>query len=964
MVDEAIPVSGHSVPVMEAPISAEDSGPEAREDDKAYEADFDPLDTIRGSSTRLDAVLAFRWNNGEAYLSPSVSRAMLTAELLAKADAAPVRPAHILRALLKLLPRSKGIFPEHVRKNTKAKRLLVLAEGVLRATAEATVEAGSGTLLHWEAVEVLAAASQLRRQTNRIYHDIGLRHVLLALFRTKEGQSAFREIGGFADGYEALRDSVVACIDARKFSDYGDDPEAWKLVEADLQRAIPLVERVERRPEYINDRVGPRSAAGAGQEPLGAAADAQALADLILLEAAEPPLAVGLFGPWGSGKSTLIEHLKAEIRDQTRNERNRRAAGAALPEDRTRIVTDVVQLSFNAWTFADSNNLWATFTSEIFDQLAAGGFPSASDDAGQEARDADLQTRAAAAALVSEVAARTAREAASLRVAEVETLEHKKAIESARLMLSKAETDRRSALAAGIAQALSDVRGAGQPPQTGSVLQLIVSSFTARGWRYAAAAAAVVAAALSLYFLRGHMPVPERLTQAAAASAVALAALWPVVSAAISAATHWAEHRRVADQHIAEARADLRTREASYEQAALQSERSKNFLKAYAVEEGANVATSPMRMLDYLLKESEAVAAVRAQTGLLATVRRCFEQLEAVIEDARQTPDRAGIDRIILYIDDLDRCSTRQVSEILQAVHLLLSFNCFVVIAAADANWLKQSLEEQHPQLFNDEAGRLSPADYLEKIFQIPFWVKPLVDADAAGAERFKLYEKYVDHLLREEEPAGEGRAARPSQDDGAGTAGDGGGRRSFTPQRPTRNDEPGGPARERILLSEGEKQFIKQLGPLAAKSPRAVKRLVNTYRLIRVRLEGQALKSFLEKGTDGIPSHKALLFTLACEVGLPPATMSAVAKALNELNDDEWNQLDSQIVLHRDDSPEERMKLRLKSRATADLIDALIEAKRLTDFYQVLEEAKPELSRRQVQIALDEVRRYSFRPL
>jgi ATPase subunit of ABC transporter with duplicated ATPase domains len=45
--------------------------------------------------------------------------------------------------------------------------------------------------------------------------------------------------------------------------------------------------------------------------------DAAALADLLLLEDLVPPIAVGVFGPWGSGKSTLIRLLQREIAGRT-----------------------------------------------------------------------------------------------------------------------------------------------------------------------------------------------------------------------------------------------------------------------------------------------------------------------------------------------------------------------------------------------------------------------------------------------------------------------------------------------------------------------------------------------------------------------------------------------------------------------------------------------------------------------
>jgi len=46
--------------------------------------------------------------------------------------------------------------------------------------------------------------------------------------------------------------------------------------------------------------------------------------------------------------------------------------------------------------------------------------------------------------------------------------------------------------------------------------------------------------------------------------------------------------------------------------------------------------------------------------------------------------------RIVLYIDDGDRCPPDKVVEVLQAVHMLLAFRLFV---AVDVRWVATSLE-------------------------------------------------------------------------------------------------------------------------------------------------------------------------------------------------------------------------------------------------------------------------------
>jgi predicted KAP-like P-loop ATPase len=100
-----------------------------------------------------------------------------------------------------------------------------------------------------------------------------------------------------------------------------------------------------------------------------------------------------------------------------------------------------------------------------------------------------------------------------------------------------------------------------------------------------------------------------------------------------------------------------------------------------------------------------------------------------LLEDLRKN-GKKPIDRIILYVDDLDRCQPEQVVEVLQAVHLLLAFDLFSVVVGVDARWLERSLYRSYVGRAVAGGGvagsrmgtqAFSPQNYLEKIFQIPY---------------------------------------------------------------------------------------------------------------------------------------------------------------------------------------------------------------------------------------------------
>ena len=110
------------------------------------------------------------------------------------------------------------------------------------------------------------------------------------------------------------------------------------------------------------------------------------------------------------------------------------------------------------------------------------------------------------------------------------------------------------------------------------------------------------------------------------------------------------------------------------------------------------------------------------------------------------------IDRIVLYIDDLDRCPPKRVVEVLEAVHLILALELFVVIIAVDPRWLLQSLRLHYADLLQDE-GELEEtwesthSTVPEKMIQIP------VHVAADGIER--------DDRARQQPPAGVRDVAR-----------------------------------------------------------------------------------------------------------------------------------------------------------------------------------------------------------
>ena len=125
-----------------------------------------------------------------------------------------------------------------------------------------------------------------------------------------------------------------------------------------------------------------------------------------------------------------------------------------------------------------------------------------------------------------------------------------------------------------------------------------------------------------------------------------------------------------------------------------------------------------------------------------------------------------------------------------------------------------------------DDTG-ITPQDYLEKIFQISFWLEPMTASRAASYLASLVRAPLRD--LTAEETAG---ATDPQQ----GSAG--------TPA----------PQNSKIEIAPIELDYMRALAAYIGPSPRRVKRLVNAYRLIKARMSDAQLSAFVTEGDgDGL---------------------------------------------------------------------------------------------------------------
>jgi hypothetical protein len=249
------------------------------------------------------------------------------------------------------------------------------------------------------------------------------------------------------------------------------------------------------------------------------------------------------------------------------------------------------------------------------------------------------------------------------------------------------------------------------------------------------------------------------------------------------------------------------------------------------------------------------------------------------------------------------------VVEVLQAVHLLLAFDLFMVVVGVDPRWLEHSLVGRYPRLMKDRASTdaeqhhpaATPRDYLEKIFQVPFTlpkVGPKGFSDLVAAH-LKTREEVEEELAagagdaapiegaeveeRGGMAVGEGKPgekagggdSQPSKPGDAGEGAetpDGGGEPEEEPASGAGDEDTveNGDAeaiQDRFFLEKCERDFMSRLHRFVP-TPRLIKRFVNVYRMLRIGVPESEYVTFTRDADDA--EYRLVLLLLALNTGYP----------------------------------------------------------------------------------------------
>jgi peptidoglycan hydrolase-like protein with peptidoglycan-binding domain len=591
-----------------------------------------------------------------------------------------------------------------------------------------------------------------------------------------------------------------------------------------------------------------------GVDLLGVQGRVDFLASVLAAKQLETPLAVGLFGDWGSGKSFFMRRIQEQVTRLSEH-----SAQAEQNGEPSYYCSHVRQVSFNAWLYSDSD-IWPSLATRVFRSVAG----DETDVPHSERQTQDLREYQAGL-----------REAAARR----QEAEREEAAYGERIDELSAEIARKHAAIAERGAALGGAGGdAARSLSAAQELGLRVVRIV-RGWRQLRPAdllllLAPLAIALVVY-LAG--------LELVAALVAVVSPLVPTIVKVIRYVDDTTQLQRDANEltarrdALAEKR-DERARLRSEQEGLLESARTVPLLPEYAAEQALRWAG-------------------RERLGVVTEIRLAFEYLSRLIDESRAARaagdvsprDHLPVDRMIVYVDDLDRCSHDVVVRVLESIKVLLDLPHFAVVVGVDSRWLFRSIQVHFADVLRtDGSGRMdddlavTPQNYLEKIFQYSLVLRPL---DAPGFGRL------IESLLTVEDVAeAAAEAPRPigvppvEEHDGARPPEAGAAPAPIAPA----SAEPAARAASAavdltpgdLVITRSELEFMKGLAPLY-ETPRAAKRLANVYRLLRVSVGADELKE--------AESYEPVLVLLSVAIAFP-ALAGDLLRALARTTASRWD--------------------------------------------------------------------------
>ncbi|HNE09007.1 MAG TPA: P-loop NTPase fold protein [Leptospiraceae bacterium] len=717
--------------------------------------------------------------------------------------------------------------------------------------------------------------------------------------------------------------------------------------------SIPTVtNKKENRWKALNNYRADHNANNS-DDRLGITNAVDAFARLISSKSVHPPLSIGLFGNWGAGKSFFMNKLTKEIDRLTESMRS--AAKNGVPAKDLTFYENIVQIEFNTWHFVDAN-LWASLVNHIFSNLKIKGEPL---DEVRERRNfliKRIESEKNGLLDLEKDEEKFSNQIEDIKLEiESESKNYKtivaslfdKHFDEAVKEKFKPDEIKLWAKRAGVEYNPDEPIGAQMHriyQETDNLKNLPIFEkikIQFKGYFYFAVIAFILfliglicsigfyiysETFIGVWIQSFAFNTKEWILGVIGSITAMLSPLLPIYYGLKSWSQkylNWGPNflKKIKDT-IPDLNKELENKEKEKQEKFLELENKKKSFETKKENARLEIQkleselekTSDGDYLSTFIRNRMGTDEYTKHLGLQAKIRKDFEQLSSLIDKynksilAGEVKDNDGymINRIVLYIDDLDRCPPDKVVEVLQAVHLLLSFPAFVVVVAVDARWVSQSLRIGYRDLFGEEISldtdgdgipdsfRATPHDYLEKIFQIPFWLYPM-NIEGRRNLLAQLMESNLEAtndlpqepVLEDKTNLIENKTNLTNNEKEIEQREDPGFKTDILKEDESileENEytfklEEASSESDQLTIKHEENDFSMTLAPILGLSPRALKRFVNVYLLIKVGLSDLQWRIYYEKvhpktgekdAVGTIRNFQAVMLLLGIITGLP----------------------------------------------------------------------------------------------
>lgn len=660
-------------------------------------------------------------------------------------------------------------------------------------------------------------------------------------------------------------------------------------------------------PEPISDSThiaGLASDTDSGEDYLNIMPDVNAFALLLAAKSFQPPLAAALLGRWGSGKSFFMKKLRTQIEKLS-------------DSDNGYFCKGIVHVHFNAWSYMDAN-LWASITTRIFEGLHY--YITNDSDAKNNVKEIEKRLTKDLSVTKQELSGLEGQKSeieSQLQDLETKKNTTKKELEDKIDELRKKslkqvlegvddEFNVKDKLKNALLENKSIVDGIDdfkkivpeeyweKPEEMYSKLRSVpgtVKLFTTaqtakdnRAWLIGTIILFTGVPAI-LWFLRefisSHSFVPGpgfwltvtfiggfyvNAVKFYRKAKPFFAKMWKIkedyIKSRDNAVFEFNQQEKALTFEIENKKNELE---------AVTSQISKVEIVKSTVEFKIGNALSTEALYEFIEKRCQSED-YRKHLGLVSTIRKDFEILSDLFtghkqeisdtEDGKKFSDlfNRPLERIVLYIDDLDRCPEDRVVEVLEAVNLLMAFPLFIVVVGVDPVWVRNALISKYKKQFGSqdtEYQNIDPGSYLEKIFQVPFHLKQAESANIRSMLRgLAQFQVPVRSSVSEPEQktATENQVSKDTHRNENGQE-----QAPVVINSSIISDQV---VIKALNFSETEINNIEQMSAILGSSPRLVKRFVNIYRIVKSHDYISRESTIKEKDLE------AILFVLALCLG------------------------------------------------------------------------------------------------